>query len=93
MSLFGENIIFSQSERLKKKIAYLKYRGEYRNFNWSDFVSRHLALHNQRAALDYCASELGHAVTQWTEYENLCYLLNGISEGVLEARKCAILAD
>ena len=93
MSLFGYKIVFLLSERQKKQIASLKYRGESRNFTWSDFVNFHLAWHNQRAALDYCESEMGHVVTHWTKYEKLGYLLNGIYEGVLKYRKCAILAD
>ena len=93
MSLFEEIIIFSWFERQKKKISVLKYRVESCNFTWSDFVNPHLALHNQRAAIDYCASELGHVVTQWNKYEKVGYLLNGISEGVLKAGKCAILDE
>ena len=93
MSLFGSNIILFWSERHKNQIADLKYRGESRNFTWSDFVNLHLALHNKRAALYYCAYELGRVVTQWTKYDKLGYLLNGISKVILKASKCAILAD
>ena len=86
-------IIFFRFERQNKQISVLKYQGEYRNLTWSDFVNRHLALRNQRAALNYCASVLGHVATQWTKYYKLGYLLNGIPEGVLEAIKCVILVD
>ena len=67
--LFGENIVFFWSKRHKKQIAALKYLVESHNFTWSDFLNRHLALYNQRAAIDYCAYELGHVVIQWTEYK------------------------
>ena len=93
MSLFGDNIAFFWSEPQKKNTATLKYRGESRNFTWIDFVNRHLALHNQRAALNYHASELCHVVNQWTKYEKVGYLLNGISKGVLEVSKGTTLAD
>ena len=93
MSLFGENNIFFQSKRQKKQIVSLKYRGESRIFTWSDFVNHHLSLHDQRPALNYRASELGHVVTQWTKYKKVGYLLNGISEEILKASKCAILSD
>ena len=79
MYLFGDKIVLFWSNRQKNQIVDLNYRGEYHNFTWSDFVNRHPALHNQRAALNYLASELGHVVTQWTEYNILGYLLNGIS--------------
>ena len=93
MSIFGENNIFFESKRQKKQIVSLKYRGESRIFTWSDFVNHHLALHDQRPALDYRASELGHVVTQWTKYKKVGYLLNGISKGVLESSKRAIISD
>ena len=50
-------------------------------------------MHYHRADIDYRASELGRVVTQFTEYDKVGYLLNGISEGSLEAIKCAILSD
>ena len=93
ISLFGDNIILFWSKRQNKKISVLKYRVEYSNLTWSEFVNRHLALHNQRAALNYRASELGHVVTQWTKYKKVGYLLNGISKGVLESSKRAIISD
>ena len=64
MSLFGGNILFFRSELQKDHILLLKNRGESHNFTWSDFVNLHLALHNQRAALGYCVSELGHVFMQ-----------------------------
>ena len=67
MYLFGENMVFFWSKRQKKQISGLKYRGESCNFTWSEFINRHLALHNQRGDINYCASELGHVVTQWTK--------------------------
>ena len=93
MSLFGDNIVFFWSECQKNQIAALKDQGEFHNFTWSDFVNGHLAFHNHRAVFNYCASELGHVVTQWTKCKKICYLLNDISEGFLKVSKCAILAD
>ena len=71
MYLFGENIIFIWSELHKKQISVLKYQSESCNFTLIDLVNYNLALHNQRAALKYCASELGHVVTQCNKYEKL----------------------
>ena len=55
-------------------------------------MNRHLALHNHRAALALRAEEMGLLVHPWSEFEKVGYLLQGISPGILEASKNAILA-
>ena len=56
-------------------------------------MNRHLALHNQRAALALRAEEMGLSVHPWSELEKVGYLLQDISLGILEASKNAIIAD
>ena len=54
-ALFGDNIVFFRSESQKKAIDILTYGGNKRNFDFDDYVNRHLVLHNQRASLTLCA--------------------------------------
>ena len=92
-ALFGVNIVFFRSEAQKKAIDVLTYGGNKRNFDFENYVNRHLALHNQRAALTLRAEEMGLSVYPWSEFEKVGYLLQGIYPGILEASKKAILAD
>ena len=92
-SLFGDNILFFRSESQKKAIDVLTYGGNKCSFDFDDCVNHHLALHNHRAALDICAEEMGLSVHPWSEFKKVGYLLQGISPGILEASKNAILAD
>ena len=85
--------MFFRSEAQKKAIDILTYGGNKRNFDFDDYVNRHLALHNQRAALALRAEEMGLSVHPWSEFEKVGYLLQGISSGILEASKNTILAD
>ena len=85
--------MFFRSEAQKKAIDILIYSDNKRNFDFYDYVNRHLVLHNQRAALDLCAEEMGLSVHPWSEFEKVGYLLQGIYPGILEASKNAILAD
>ena len=82
-----------RSEAQKKAIEIITYAGNKRNFDFEDYVNRHLALHNQRAALALRAKEMGLLVHPWLEFEKVGYLLQGISSGNMEASKNAILAD
>ena len=74
-------------------VNILTYGGNKRNFDFDNYVNRHLALHNLRAALALRAEDMGLSVHPWSEFENVCYLLQGISPGILEASKKAIIAD
>ena len=62
-------------------------------FDFEDYVTRHLALHNQRSALALRAEEMGLSVHPWSEFKKFGYLLQGISPGILEDSKNAILSD
>ena len=64
-ALFGDNIVFFRSESQKKAINILTYGGNKRNSDFDDYVNRHLALHNQRAALAFRAEEMGLLVHPW----------------------------
>ena len=64
-ALFGDNIVFFRSEAQKKAIDNLTYGGNKRNFDFDDYVNRHLALHNQMAALSFRAEEMGLLVHPW----------------------------
>ena len=92
-ALFGDNIVFFRSEAQKKAIDILTYGGNKRNFDFDNYVNRHLALHNQRAALALRAEEMGLSVYPWSEFEKVGYLLQGIYPGILEAIKNATLSD
>ena len=65
-SLFGDNIVFFRFEAQKKAINILTYGGNKHNFDFDDYVNRHLALHHQRAALILCAEEMGLSVHPWS---------------------------
>ena len=65
-ALFGNNIVFFRSEAQKKAIDIITYAGNKRNFDFDDYVNRHLALHNQRAALALRAEEMGLSVHPWS---------------------------
>ena len=45
-ALFGDNIVFFRSESQKKAINIITYGGNKRNFDFDNYVNRHLALHN-----------------------------------------------
>ena len=85
--------MFFRSEAHKKAINIITYGGYKRNFDFDDYVNRHIVLHNQRAALALRAEEIGLLVHPWSEFEKVGYLLQGIYPGILEAIKNAILAD
>ena len=85
--------MFFRSEAQKKAIDIITYAGKKRNFDFDDYMNSHLALHNQRAALDLRAEEMSLLVYPWSEFEKVGYLLQGIYPGILEAIKNAILAD
>ena len=74
-ALFRDKILFFRSEAQKKAIEILTYGGNKRNFDFDDYVNRHLALHNQRAALALRAEEMGLSVHPWLEFEKVSYLL------------------
>ena len=92
-ALFGDNIVFFRYEAQKNAIDILTYGGNKRNFDFDDYVNRHLALHNQRDALTLWVEETDLLVHPWLESEKVGYLLQVIFPGILEARKNAILAD
>ena len=85
--------MFFRSEAQKKAIDIITHGGNKRNFDFDDYVNRHLALHNQRVTLALRAEEIGLSVHPWLEFEKVGYLLQGISSGILEANNNAILAD
>ena len=64
-ALFGDNIVFFRSEAQKKAIDILTYGGNKRNFDFDDYVNRHLALHKHRATLALRAGEMGLLVHPW----------------------------
>ena len=92
-ALFGDKIVFFRSERQKKEITPLTYKGKYRNFSWADYVNRHITLHNQRDFIDIRAEDLWHDVSPWSEYEKVGHLLNGIADGILDSIKNVIISD
>ena len=93
LALFGGSIVFFWSERQKKDITALTYKGESCNFSWVDYVNRHLNFHNQRAFLEIRDEDLGNDVLTWSEYEKIGLLLNGISDVILDASKNSIIGD
>ena len=92
-ALFGDKIVFFRSERQKKDITALTYKGGSWNFSWVDYVNCHLNFHNQRAFLEIRAEEMGHDVSPWSKYEKIGHLLNGISDVILDASNNAIISD
>ena len=93
LSLFGVNIVLFLSQRQKKEITALTYKGEYRNFSWAGYFNRHLTLHKPRSSLEIRAEELGRDVFPWSEYKNFIHLQNDITDGILDAGKSAIICD
>ena len=92
-ALFGDNIVFFKSESQKKAIEIISYAGNKRNFDFDNYINRHLALQKQRAALALRVEEIGLSVHPWSEFKKVGYLLQGIYPGILEVNKNTILAD
>ena len=82
-----------RSEARNKAINIITYSGNKRNFDFDEYVNRHLALHNQRAALDIHAEEMGLLIHPWLKFKKVGYLLQCLSPGIMEASKNAILSD
>ena len=75
--------MFFRYEAQKNAIDILTYGGNKRNFDFDDYVNRHLVLHNQMEDLALCAEDMGLLVHPLLEFEKVGYLLQGIYPGIM----------
>ena len=90
---FGDNIVFFRSEANRKDIQGIRYDGKKRDFDFDDYVMRHVTLHNNRSALVNRAEDQGVEIHAFLEYDKGSYLLSGIQDKSLDACTNAIIAD
>ena len=58
--------MFFRSEAQKKAIDILTYGGNKSNFDFDNYVNRHLELHKQKAALALGTKDMGLSVHPWS---------------------------
>ena len=61
-----------------KDIQGIRYDGKKRNFDFDDYVMRHVTLHNTIYALANRAEDQGVEIHAFSEYDKVSYLLSGI---------------